>query len=253
MHFVSFFLGDGLLALNVALGSIVLGFAAFIVALLGRRDALSMRHAFLCVALTMTLTSPLAIWIASSHGIGIVSFALGSTDRRERLDQDLLAPRTDGDERGAVQRHSLLEAPISLDEATTKIKGIHGPIDQGAKRAAPGARFRVTLRGFRGSGVAWAMVGSHRACRGSICRSLGRRGVVAHATAHPRIGSSSPTATLASPRSRSAACYRRAASTFHDRTNAICACLRVAAGPGSPDIRLVAVRDRDARGFSEFT
>ena len=123
MRFLSFFFGAGLFALNVALGSIALGFVAFMVARLGRRDALPLRHAFLCVALTMTLTSPLAIWIASSHGIGIVSFALGSTDRRERLDHNPLAPRTDGDERGAVQRPSRLEHNPS-DEATTKLRGV---------------------------------------------------------------------------------------------------------------------------------
>ena len=63
MRVLSFLFDAGLFALNVALGSIVLGFAAFMVALFGRRDAQSLVHAFLCVALTMTLTSPLAIWI----------------------------------------------------------------------------------------------------------------------------------------------------------------------------------------------
>src|SRR5258708_30584755 len=104
MRFVSLFFDGGLFAMNVALGSIFLGFVAFMVALMGRRDALSLRHAFLTVALTMTLASPLAIWIASSHGIGMVPFSLGSTDRRERLDRQPLSPRVVGDAKMPVHR-----------------------------------------------------------------------------------------------------------------------------------------------------
>ena len=59
MFFVSYFFVSGLFALNVAVASIALGFAAFMVARLVRRDALSLRHAFLCVALTLMLASPL--------------------------------------------------------------------------------------------------------------------------------------------------------------------------------------------------
>ena len=122
MRIVSFCFDGGLFALNVALGSILLGFVALAAVLLGRRDALSLRHAFLTVALTITLVSPLAIWITSSHGIGMVPFSLGSTDRREGIDTPTLSPRGVGDEKTAVQRPSLVENN-SFNGATTKSKG----------------------------------------------------------------------------------------------------------------------------------
>ena len=122
MRFVSLCFDGGFFAMNVALGSIFLGFVAFMAALLGRRVALSLRHAFLTVALTITLASPLAIWIASSHGIGLVPIWLGSTDRSERLDRQPLSPGVVGDEKMAAQRALPLEDK-QLDGATTKSRG----------------------------------------------------------------------------------------------------------------------------------
>ena len=75
---LNFFI-SGLFALNVALASIALGFAAIMVARLVRRDALALKHAFLCVALTLSLACPLAIQIASRYGFGVVPISLTTT------------------------------------------------------------------------------------------------------------------------------------------------------------------------------
>jgi beta-lactamase regulating signal transducer with metallopeptidase domain len=120
MFFASYFFVFGLFALNVAVASIALGFAAIMVARLVRRDALALRHAFLCVALTLLLASPLAIQIASRYGFGIVPISIDIIDQRERLDLEPSAPKADGIARTAVPVPSLPEDNRSADAITKK-------------------------------------------------------------------------------------------------------------------------------------
>ncbi|MDA0921672.1 MAG: M56 family metallopeptidase [Planctomycetota bacterium] len=69
----------GLLLINVVAASILVSLVAIVAAFLSRRNSLSLPHGLLCVALALTLASPLAIWIASNQGVGIVAVSLSSS------------------------------------------------------------------------------------------------------------------------------------------------------------------------------
>lgn len=162
MRLLSLLFGTGPFGLNVALSSIALGFVAFIVARLGRRDALVSRHAFLCVTLTMTLASPLAIWIAGNLGVGIVSLALGSIDRQERLDQNPLTHRTDSADMRTVQRPSRLE-PNSFNEQNTRVRALADqstPLRNGHPKARGSESSAAAFAGAWSPGRRWGTIES---------------------------------------------------------------------------------------------
>lgn len=151
MRFVSVWFDGGLFAMNVALGSIFLGLVAFMVALLGRRAALSLQHALLTVALTITLASPLAIWVASSHGIGIVPFSLASTDRSEGIDRQPLSRRVVGAEKTSAQRPWLLE-DNQLDGAKTTLKRFTEQSTEAQNTQPPALDSNLLSADFAGGG-----------------------------------------------------------------------------------------------------
>lgn len=81
MPFFSFSAQVILLIFNVALASIILSFVAVLVGLWARRWTLPTRHGLFCIALVLILVSPLAIWVTSGLGFGVVPIAIGSLDR----------------------------------------------------------------------------------------------------------------------------------------------------------------------------
>jgi beta-lactamase regulating signal transducer with metallopeptidase domain len=108
----------GLLLLNVMLASLVISFAAIVVAFLVRRLSLSLRHGLLCVALVLTLASPFLIWVGGSRDVGIISVSLLAPGR-EAPRSVILVPRTPTiDEANPLARTSELDAAASGEPAT---------------------------------------------------------------------------------------------------------------------------------------
>ncbi|QDT98840.1 M56 family metallopeptidase [Gimesia aquarii] len=81
MPFFPFSAQAALLIFNVALASIILSLVAVLVGLWARRWTLPTRHGLFCIALVLILVSPLASWVTSGLGFGVVPIAIGSLDR----------------------------------------------------------------------------------------------------------------------------------------------------------------------------
>ncbi|QDU11483.1 M56 family metallopeptidase [Gimesia aquarii] len=81
MPFLPFSTQVELLIFNVVLASIILSVVAVLVGLWARRWTLPTRHGLFCIALVLILVSPLAIWVSSGQGFGVVPIAIGSLER----------------------------------------------------------------------------------------------------------------------------------------------------------------------------
>jgi beta-lactamase regulating signal transducer with metallopeptidase domain/5-hydroxyisourate hydrolase-like protein (transthyretin family) len=83
MEEVLFSPGLVVLALNVALATIVVGLAAVIVGKLARRALLPVRHGMLCLAMLLILSCPLPVWIAAQCQLGLVPICLPAFESAE--------------------------------------------------------------------------------------------------------------------------------------------------------------------------
>lgn len=131
--------------LNVAVASIVLSGVAIVVERLMARTSLPLRHGLLCVALFVTLASPLPIWMAARRGIGLLSVAaappaqIASTDSAE-LDRASIRQM---DVSRSTKLRALFGGPRSIDR-TPAIPNDDGQAATGARQAANAVRAKTT-------------------------------------------------------------------------------------------------------------
>ena len=124
MHLLSPSADAGILLMNVALSSLILGSVAVVASLLLRRSSLVWRHRLLCITLALALASPILIWIAAQQGFGIVSVTLSQTDAQ--VYEDVSGASS------TLKMKPSMESQAKLDVAAVSPAPTNKPIEHGS-------------------------------------------------------------------------------------------------------------------------
>jgi len=65
---------------NISIASLLICGFALVATMVARRRSLPLQYALLSVAVSLMLICPLAVWVASSHGVGVVSMKLSMSE-----------------------------------------------------------------------------------------------------------------------------------------------------------------------------